>query len=101
MNDLPFGHPGRFYKGNLHTHTTESDGALPPAEVARIYREAGYDFLAVTDHFLERYGFPVTDTRPFRGEGFTTLLGAELHAPRTELGEDWHIVAGGSPTATM
>jgi hypothetical protein len=37
-------------RGNLHTHTTLSDGTLTPEEVARRYREAGYDFLAFTDH---------------------------------------------------
>ena len=40
---------------------------------------------------------PITDTRPYRSEGFTTLLGAELHAPATALGEDWHILAVGLP----
>jgi len=39
-----------WYKGNLHTHTTVSDGQLSPAEVRRVYRDAGYDFLALTDH---------------------------------------------------
>jgi hypothetical protein len=29
---------------------------------------------------------------PFRREGFATLLGAELHAPETALGEDWHLL---------
>jgi hypothetical protein len=37
-------------KGNLHTHTLESDGDSTPEEVARWYRQHGYDFLAVTDH---------------------------------------------------
>ena len=97
MRDLPFNKPGRFYKGNLHAHSSNSDGTLPPEELARAYREAGYDFLAITDHFLAEYGFPVTDTRPFRREGFATLLGAELHAPETGLGEDWHILAVGLP----
>lgn len=95
--DLPFDRPGRFWRGNLHTHSDRSDGALPPEEVARRYREAGYDFLAVTDHFRARYGFPLTDTRPLRAPGFTTLLGAELHAPRTEASSEWHIVAVGLP----
>ena len=97
MNNLPFDKPGRFYKGNLHTHSDKSDGMLPPEELADLYRGAGYDFLAVTDHFRRRYGFPVTDTRPYRSEGFETLLGAELHAPETGLGEDWHILAVGLP----
>lgn len=37
-------------KGNLHTHTTLSDGIMSPAEVVTRYREAGYDFVAFTDH---------------------------------------------------
>jgi hypothetical protein len=93
----PFAAPGRFYKGNLHTHSTRSDGALEPGDVCAAYREAGYDFLALTDHFLEKYGFPITDTRPFRGNGFTTLIGAEVHAPATGFGELWHILAVGLP----
>lgn len=38
------------FKGNLHLHTTASDGRLTPMEAAARYEEAGYDFLAVTDH---------------------------------------------------
>ena len=41
---------GNWYKGNLHMHTTLSDGALDPVEAINIYREAGYDFIAITDH---------------------------------------------------
>ena len=64
MRDLLTGGlPGRFFRGNLHCHSDRSDGALPPAEVVRAYREAGYDFVAITDHFEERFGWPVTDTR--------------------------------------
>src|SRR5215212_5104689 len=37
-------------KGNLHTHTLESDGDSPPAEVVRWYVGHGYDFLVLTDH---------------------------------------------------
>ncbi|MET7276607.1 CehA/McbA family metallohydrolase [Kribbella sp. NPDC005582] len=97
MTGLPFDLPGRFWRGNLHTHSSESDGAFSPAETARIYREAGYDFLAITDHFRAEYDFPMTDTRNLRTAAFTTLIGAELHAPRTEAGPSWHIVAVGLP----
>ncbi len=69
---------GRFYRGNLHCHSDRSDGTLAPAELARTYREAGYDFIAITDHFEVRFGWPVTDTRALRDETFTTLVGAEL-----------------------
>lgn len=40
----------RWLRANLHTHTTNSDGDSPPAEVVAWYRDAGYDVLAVTDH---------------------------------------------------
>jgi predicted metal-dependent phosphoesterase TrpH len=42
----------QWYKGNLHTHTVLSDGLLPYGEVVARYRHAGYDFLAVTDHWV-------------------------------------------------
>lgn len=41
-------------KINLHLHTTESDGHKTPEEAAAIYREAGYDIIAVTDHWKYR-----------------------------------------------
>lgn len=41
---------GREYKGNLHMHTTESDGALEPIRAVLAYEAEGYDFLAITDH---------------------------------------------------
>jgi len=95
--ETPFSKPGKFWRGNLHTHSTGSDGRISPEEVCRRYCEVGYDFLALTDHFLQRYNWPMTDTRPFRSKNFTTLIGAELHTGRMELGDIWHIVAAGLP----
>jgi len=40
----------RWYKGNTHTHTLESDGDSPPEHVARWYKEHGYRFLVLSDH---------------------------------------------------
>ncbi len=40
----------RWYRGNLHTHTINSDGDSAPDAVARWYKEHRYDFLALTDH---------------------------------------------------
>src|SRR5262245_272618 len=40
----------RWYKGNTHTHTINSDGDSTPDEVARWYREHGYQFVVLTDH---------------------------------------------------
>lgn len=39
-----------WFRGNIHTHTTESDGDAEPPQVVRWYREHGYDFLVLTDH---------------------------------------------------
>jgi hypothetical protein len=37
-------------RGNLHSHTTFSDGVLDPAALVALYERLGYDFLAITDH---------------------------------------------------
>jgi hypothetical protein len=80
MRIAPFSSPGRFWRGNLRTHSNLSDGALCPEHVVELYKRAGYDFLRLSDHFLERFGWPIADTRAFRSNSLTTLIGAELHA---------------------
>lgn len=40
---LPFDKPGRFWKGNIHAHSTLSDGQLAPGQVCKRYEDAGYD----------------------------------------------------------
>ena len=97
MEIAPFAHSGRFWRGNLHTHSTRSDGRLAPEAVVEFYKDAGYDSLMLSDHFWECYGYPVTDTRGLRSRHFTTLLGAEIHAPITAKNQDWHVVAAGLP----
>jgi predicted metal-dependent phosphoesterase TrpH len=42
--------PVTYYKANLHTHSTVSDGKLEPEAVRDLYRNAGYSILALTDH---------------------------------------------------
>ncbi len=41
---------GKFYKANLHMHTTVSDGLNTPEEVKKAYMEKGYSVVAFTDH---------------------------------------------------
>lgn len=41
---------GIYFKGNLHTHTLNSDGDSTPDDVVRWYREHGYNFVTLTDH---------------------------------------------------
>lgn len=68
----PFELPGQWLKAQLHTHTTESDGDLAPEALLRHYAWAGYDVVALTDHWKV--------TRASTDEDLITILGAELNA---------------------
>lgn len=75
---------GRWFKGNLHTHTLNSDGDSTPEEVVRWYREHGYDFLVLTDHnFLTGVdGLNALQGAPgkflvVRGEEVTSAVGSK------------------------
>lgn len=56
----------KWYRGNTHTHSLNSDGDSPPDSVARWYRDRAYNFLFITDHekltdpapLNERFGVP-------------------------------------------
>ena len=61
----------KWYKGNLHTHTTVSDGKKSPEDTKALYRSLGYDFIALTDHF--KYGEGCEDDP----SGLLVLSGAE------------------------
>lgn len=41
---------GTFYKANLHSHSTVSDGELTPEAMKKLYMEHGYSIIAYTDH---------------------------------------------------
>ena len=63
---------GNFYKANLHTHTTVSDGRRTPEEVKKAYKERGYSVLAYTDHEAFCPHNDLTD------EDFLVINGCEL-----------------------
>jgi predicted metal-dependent phosphoesterase TrpH len=48
----PYSSKGRWHKGQLHCHTSESDGDLSPAEVLALYRKLGFEIVALADHNL-------------------------------------------------
>lgn len=79
--------------GDLHLHTTGSDGREEGPIVAAAYRRNGFDFIAVTDHF---YYEPSVETRRFFEDvpiGLNICRGEEVHAPQNHT----HIVNfGGS-----
>ncbi|MBO5372373.1 MAG: PHP domain-containing protein [Lachnospiraceae bacterium] len=63
---------GNWYKGNLHAHTTNSDGKLTPEQVVLIYKQHGYSFMCLSEHDY------FTDLREkFDSEDFILLPGLE------------------------
>jgi hypothetical protein len=84
-------------RGNLHCHSDRSDGEASPEAVARAYRDTGYDFILLSDHFEERYGWQVTDTRPLRTPSFTTIIGAELSSAAWDERNTYWVTAAGLP----
>ncbi len=69
-----------FYKGNLHCHSTVSDGRQTREALREKYRAAGYGFLCYSDH--EMY----TDLTALETEDFITLPGVEWScAPKNVL----------------
>ncbi len=96
-----------WYKGQIHSHSTNSDGKLPPAEAAAWYKDRGYNFVAITDHHH------MTDVRPLKSmqtSKFILITGEELSAE--PMGKAVHTnglnisrqiapVEGATPTATL
>lgn len=96
------------YQLELHFHTEESSrcGKVPAAEGVRMYREAGYDGLVVTDHFSKTACVDPGETgwdsriwegvcekflrgyrealRAAQGTGFRVYLGMEIRFPHDE-----------------
>ncbi len=84
--DNPFEAGGDWFKGNIHTHTTNSDGQMTPEQVVNNYEKAGYDFLSITDHGV------LTDTKELSKPGFLLIPGEEICAGYSGRGRLFHIV---------
>lgn len=94
-------------KIDLHVHTSEVSGCgkVPAAEMARLYREAGYDAIVITDHLIagknaeipmdERVNWYLSGYRAAKAEGerlgLTVMLGAEL---RFDCGHEDYLLYG-------
>ena len=89
-----FNSKGKFFKGNLHGHSNKSDGKLTPEDVCHAYIEKGYNFISITDHFLEMFNYPITLPK-LKIKNFTVIPGAEFHTSKMGNGELWHILALG------
>jgi len=85
----PFNISGKWFKGNTHSHTTSSDGALAPDKLCSLYAASGYDFLFITDHDK------LTDIAGLSNNCLAVFPGEEMDVGITELGYSFHIVALG------
>jgi hypothetical protein len=64
---------GSFFKGNLHCHSTFSDGRLMPEQLKDAYKRKGYQFILFSDHNLHTHFANLCDPdflvlRGFEGE---------------------------------
>jgi len=107
----------RWYLGNTHTHTINSDGDAAPDAVVRWYREHGYHFVVLTDHdcrtpidglnavfgapgkFLIIAGVEVTDRFPRDPAAGTTAL--PVHSTGINVGEAVPPQGGSSIAETL
>ncbi|MCX8171976.1 MAG: hypothetical protein N3E47_08510, partial [Candidatus Bathyarchaeota archaeon] len=70
-------------KGNLHSHTNNSDGALPPNKVIEYYYKNGFDFLALTDHDKVTH---------INSNDLILFPGVEIDVKNSFLGGSYHVV---------
>lgn len=76
------------YKVALHIHTTLSDGAKTPGQALKIYKFAGFDAVAITDHWGY---YPMNED-----DAITVISGCEYNTGTADTAEDvMHIVALG------
>lgn len=76
------------YVGNLHVHSTHSDGHGSVEEIARAAKSAGLDFVGLADHYhMLKDGIP-HEEGGYR-DGVLMCVGAEFH------GEHSHYLAWG------
>lgn len=72
----PLRRGARWYSGGLHIHTVHSDGTLTVPEISARAREAGLDFIAITDHNNTTHQLE----RP-PADGLLRIVGEELTTP--------------------
>ncbi len=83
----PFDAPGLWLRCALHAHTTNSDGELAPDLLVRHYEWAGYDVLAITDHW-------VRTASPSTGR-LLVIPSTELNAHAPDRQNDAHVLGLG------
>ena len=111
--DSPWRAEGEWLRAALHVHSTNSDGELSARGVAQHYARAGYDVVALTDHWhrsvapstaglLVLPGVELNCLLPEDRDGHVLGIGierdpSELEGERRDLAEtaEWIVGAGG------
>jgi hypothetical protein len=83
----PFEGDGVWLRCALHAHTTNSDGELAPDMLVRHYEWAGFDVLAITDHWVR--------TAERSTKKLLVIPSAELNAQAGGPEHDAHVLALG------
>jgi DNA polymerase (family 10) len=84
-------------KGDLHSHTTASDGTASIEEMARAAKEAGYEYLAITDHSASMgFGASVSDDQLRRQIELVRSADAEIEGIKLLAGSEVNILPDGS-----
>ena len=77
---------GTFYKANLHCHSNLSDGKLSPAQIKKIYMDAGYSIVAYTDHDI------LIPHPELKEETFLPLNGLEIEVNEKDDGTPYKFI---------
>jgi DNA polymerase (family X) len=84
-------------RGDLHVHTTWSDGKASVLEMGEAARELGYDYIAICDHTRNVRVVPGLDADDIRRQGEEIARANEQLAPfRVLRGSECDILADGS-----
>ena len=81
----PWSAPGHWYRGQLHMHTTQSDGKLTPEAALKYYHDRGYQFASITDHNI------ITEVAEHPFPDFLALPGVEANLGHSEHARDFHL----------
>lgn len=75
----------RCFKGEVHCHTYESDGIQDVCHTVGNYRCAGYDFVAITDHYIAISAQKAQRIFADAPVDMTLLFGEECHVPTEQI----------------
>jgi DNA polymerase (family 10) len=82
-------------RGDLHSHTTASDGTASIEDMAAAARDAGYEYLAITDHSASM-GFGADVSGDQLGEQIARIRGLEVEGIQLLAGSEVNVLNDGS-----